>query len=182
MRSPICSVGSIDPDGMKKVCTTKARSRTATRTAITTTMTASLIHRVGWGFAGGASGAFGTPGGPPTGGSSTATTGSFGSGVTGRRLDGDGGCRGSGRRRDHRGRVATGPQQRARQRAGGCAVADGLDPVYQDAHAPVRAGVEPWRVAGQVVHEPGGLGRDRLGVEDEQVGDVALADQSPVAQ
>ena len=91
--------------------------------------------------------------------SSTASTGSFGSGVTGGRLDGDAGGRGSGRGWDHRGGVAAGAQERAGQRARGSTVADGLDPVDQDPHDPVRAGVEPGGVAGQVVHQPGGLGR-----------------------
>src|ERR1700691_4098670 len=63
MRSPICKVGSIEPEGMKTVWTTKARSRTATRRAITTTTSASLIHRAGWGSSGGGAGEVSTPGG-----------------------------------------------------------------------------------------------------------------------
>src|ERR1700677_4418680 len=113
MRSPICRVGSIEPDGMKNVWTTKARRRTATRTAITTTITASLIHRPGCGSSDGGSGGLATPGGSTEGGSSTASAGSFGSGVTGGRLDGDAGARGSGRGWDYRSCVAPGAQEGA---------------------------------------------------------------------
>src|SRR6202453_2305666 len=182
MWSPICNVGSIEPEGMKNVWTTNARRSTATRTAITTTMTASLIQRVGWGSSGGGSAGFWTSGGSTEGGSSTASTGSFWSGVTGGRLDAAAGARGSGGGWDHRGRVAAGTQEGARQRAGGGAVTDGLDPVDEDPDDPVRAGVEPGSVPRQVVHEPGGLGVDRLRVEDEEVRDVALANEATVAQ
>src|SRR5580698_8043684 len=166
MRSPICSVGSIDPEGMKKVWTTKARRRTATRTAITTTTTASLIQRAGWGSPVGGPGGLSTARGSSGGGSSTASTGSFGSGVTGGRLDGGADARGSGPSWDYRSCVAPGAEERAGQRPRGRTVADRLDAVDEDPHDAVRAGVEPGRVAGQVVHEPCRLGRDRLGVED----------------
>ena len=40
------SVGSIDADGMKKVCTTKTRAATATPSAAKSTMTHSNAHRL----------------------------------------------------------------------------------------------------------------------------------------
>ena len=49
---------------MKKVWTTKARRSTATRTAITTTMTASRIHRAEEGRGLGCSGGASASGGP----------------------------------------------------------------------------------------------------------------------
>ena len=100
---------------MKKVWTTKARSSTATRTATTTTMTASLIQRVEWAIGRGRLGRRldvrgPSEGGSPGGGSSTASTGSFGSGVTGGRLDGAAGAGGLRRGRE-RPRPCRGPER-----------------------------------------------------------------------
>ena len=97
---------------------------------------------------------------PPAGGSSTASAGSGVSGVTGSRLDGGAGFPASGPGRDHRCGVATRAEQGPGQDPGGLAVAYGLDPVDQDPHHPVGPGIEPRRVARQVVDETGRLGAD----------------------
>ena len=82
MRSPIPNVGSIDPDGMKKVWTTKARSSTATITATITTMMPSRSQRDGlslWAslvWSGGCAGGVAPVSGPPAAGSSTTSAGS----------------------------------------------------------------------------------------------------------
>jgi hypothetical protein len=49
MRSPIWSVGSIEPDGMKNICATQVRTPTASNKATTTTATHSRTHRPLWG-------------------------------------------------------------------------------------------------------------------------------------
>ena len=77
------SVGSIDPDGMKKVWTTKARSSTATSTATTTTMIPSRTNArtlaLGFlGLVGRLSRRRVAPAsGPPSVGSSTTSAGSW---------------------------------------------------------------------------------------------------------
>src|SRR5436189_6224447 len=76
--------------------------------------------------------------------------------------------------------VAAGAQQRPGTGIGEGAPFDDVNAVDEDAIDAVRVAIQPWRSAGKIEAHPNLAGTDRVGIDEDDVGEPARGDPAPV--